>query len=252
MKPTERAKIITDGNHRSNEYFYNGNGGEYFLMASLSRRRYDAFKLPVDYGFDVLAMDPLTAASRLHDEVVPYYFQVKTVYVKDLKPAVLMTKNGLRKVVQIPVKLKKDTLDLMRSDTNKALVIYVYDRNRRHTGLELEDCPSFYFWINGEDMENYSSILVQEERTDYVVCWINIVYPEHPERLSDEENSQNTYVTLGTGFLNKEEDTAAINVAGKDVTWRMYHSMNDHQGRYFRLSGFFEEAGKGEADCATN
>ena len=245
MNQAKRTKIITDGNRRANEYFYNGNGGEYFLMASLSRRRFDAFKLPVDYGFDVLAMDPLTAASRSHDLVVPYYFQVKTVYVKDLHPSVLSTKNGKRNVVTIPVKLKKDTLDLMEDDANKAIIVYVYDRNRKHAGLELEDCPSFYFWINGKTIRNFKGILVQEEREDYRICWINIVYPENPERLSDEENSQNTYVTLGTDFLTEDNDAVSINRAGKSVSWDMYHSMNDEQGKYFRLSGFFEEAGKG-------
>ena len=93
-KMLKREDIITKGNGNANDYFYHGNGGEYFLMASLSRRKYDAFKLPVDYGFDVLAMDPLNAGKRTHEPVMPYYFQVKTVYVRDLKPVQVTTKNS--------------------------------------------------------------------------------------------------------------------------------------------------------------
>ena len=248
MKMEKQKRTVTDGNRRNNEYFYNGNGGEYFLMASLSRRKLDAFKLPVDYGFDVMALPPLYKGTGS-----PYYFQVKTVYVRDLKPSVLMTKNGKRNVVHIPVKLKTDTLELMKNDTDKALIVYVYDESRHPAGLEKEDCPSFYFWINGEGMADYAPYLVQEERSDYVVCWVNIVYPETPDRFSDEENSQNTYVTLGPDFLKKTGDgTPAINTRKTDQPWAMYHTMKDSGGKYFRLSGFFEEAGKGGAGCTTN
>ena len=234
---------------QNNEYFYNGNGGEYFLMASLSRRKLDAFKLPVDYGFDVLAVQPLYKTNGFS----PYYFQVKTVYVKEQKPTVVSTKNGRRNIVSVPVRLKSDTLQLMESDAHKAIVIYVYDDSRRPAGLENEDCPSFYFWINGDFMVKNKQFLVQEEeRPDYSICYVNIIYPENPDKFSDEENSQSTYVTLGPDYLKKNKDgTFSINNP-KDKPWKMYHTMTEADGKYFRLSGFFEEAGKGGTDCTTS
>ncbi|MCR5450337.1 MAG: hypothetical protein K6F23_13190 [Solobacterium sp.] len=243
-KMLKREDIITKGNGNANDYFYHGNGGEYFLMASLSRRKYDAFKLPVDYGFDVLAMDPLNAGKRTHEPVMPYYFQVKTVYVNDLNPVQVTNKNSTRTVVRIPVKLKKDTLVLMENDVNKALIVYVYDQNRTHSGMEPDDCPTFYFWINGAGISEYKDMFVQEKRDDYVICWVNIVYPENPDLLTDKDSRQNTYVAFGTDFLTSEDGNHSINNAAKNTSWKMYRSLADQDGRYFKLSGFFAEAGR--------
>lgn len=236
---------------QNNEYFYNGNGGEYFLMASLSRRKLDAFKLPVDYGFDVMAMDPLYKEDK-KTAGGPYYFQVKTVYLQEKNQITVQTNNKIRRVLTVPVKLKKDTLNLMNADKNKAVIVYVYDNSRRPAGLETEDCPSFYFWINGAFLaENQDCLIPEEDRPDYRICYVNIVYPDNPDTFSDDENSQDTYVTLGPDYLKTNEDgTSSINNP-KTKPWKMYHTMKAENGKYFRLSGFFEEAGKGGTDCTT-
>ena len=242
MKNIKAQKVITEGNGNANDYFYNGNGAEYFLMASLSRRKYDAFKLPVDYGFDVMALDPMSAAADQNDSVTPYYFQVKSVYVKEASPARLETKNGTRLVVTVPVKIKTDTLDLMEGNPNKAIVICVYDEARIHSSMELEDCPSFWFWINGKTIQNYKDILVPEKRRkEYRILYANIVYPEDPKQSLDPKNSQSTYVALGKDFLILKDDKNMINSEGKDKSWRMYSTMKDENGKHFRISGFFEE-----------
>lgn len=247
----DRRKVLKKGNNGNNDFFYNGNAGEYFLMASLSRRKLDAFKLPVDYGFDVLAISPDAAAASRDDAVLPYYFQVKTVYVKKDSAVTVTNRNGSRIVVQLPVKLKKDTVQLMLKDRNKAIVIYVYDSERKYETMEMDDCPSFYFWISGEDLAEYQDILVQEkERKEYVVCHVNIVYPEVPKdpgAAKAAKDNKTTYVTLGEDFLMEREDgTTGVNNSVKDTKWKMFAAMKGDGWRHYRLSGFFESPVKEE------
>ena len=239
----ERMEVLKKGNRGNNDFFYNGNAGEYFLMASLSRRKLDAFKLPVDYGFDVLAISPDAAAASKDDPVLPYYFQVKTVYVRQDNTVNVTTKNGSRIVVQLPVKLKKDTLSLMMNDRNKAIVVYVYDTEHKYETMEMDDCPSFYFWISGEDLAEYRDILVrEEEREEYMILHVNIVYPEKtndPAKQADSKRTQTTYVTFGEDFLTEKEEGITIVNNAKDRKWVMFAKMKDEGWRHYRLSGFF-------------
>jgi hypothetical protein len=110
--------------------------------------------------------------------------------------------------------------------------------------MEPDDCPTFYFWINGAGIAAYKDMFVQEKRDDYVICWVNIVYPEKPDLLTDKDNKQNTYVALGTEFLTAEDGNSIINNAAKNISWKMYRSLSDQDGKYFKLSGFFTEAEK--------
>ena len=132
---------------------YYGNAGENQLMASLFRRGYDAFKLPVDYGMDVMALHRKSALTSAPGGYDVFFFQVKTISPGESSRSSQTGYAGVgRDTIRTRVSVSVFTLSQMLGFPHKALVIYLYDSARPHPELEEPDAPDLCFWLSGTDL----------------------------------------------------------------------------------------------------
>lgn len=205
----------------SYQSYYLGVGCEYQLMASLSRRRYDVMKLPVDYGFDVAARRNLG-----NKDSYTYYFQVKSVRVNRTEENII----GSRAAYEGSVLVAGYTLDLMMQNPGSALVVYFYDQIEPLNGMETDDVPIVYFWLDGDDIESHSRLFYRkggEKHTGgYFGFDFRLVYPEN--------DKQSFYIQLLHHGTSEEKQNVRDEYLGSQ------NSPGEDCKDHFRLTGFFE------------
>ncbi len=145
--------------------FNQGTGAETLLMASLWRRGYEAFKMPVDYGIDVLSIKREDITSDKH---TLYLFQVKSKRIQDLERKVIEESYQKGKAnryhYDFSLTFGWNTLALMDSNRDPqkkyAIVIFLIDEtgifSNRGKGYmaDPEDNTLLYFWINEDNLKN--------------------------------------------------------------------------------------------------
>ena len=216
--------------------FYYGNAGENFLLSSLSRRGYDAFKLPVDYGFDIMAMNHRQVGS---ENPKIYFFQVKT---RTLRTEDRYDTQSGRKAYDFTIRLSGYTLTLMENSPNRAVIVYVYSEEGRSRELERADSPSFCFWLSGKDLVALQDFVIpdssgagtalqeQEKSGGYFTITFQVVWQE------EGNDSQHLYLALCRKTASSSEGETRYldrNASCDDAP---------ETGSHFRLSAFLDQA----------
>ena len=197
------------------ERFNRGGGAENFLKALIQRQAgaYDVFSPDVDYGIDLIALD---RRSVVDEEPKMYFFQVKSTHFK--APLGGGDEEG-RPAIPFGIKIAESSLNLMKGRRNFALVVMLYNNEEGVKGgesaaavmkdmvypfMDTTDMPLMYFWIDGEDLLEYSMAVNKGKEHDLVAdenkkdsplgtyFWINgnLILPEK------DSETQNPYIVL--------------------------------------------------------
>ena len=144
---------------------YDGYTGEQFLIGSLYRQRFDAFRPPADFGIDVVALNAKGVVRGNPPEPQHVlYFQVKTKVLYD--SAKLGTSGG-RATHVFDVFVKDSDLRLLEGHKDRALVVYVFDGRTSAAGaVDAMETPLVYFWLDGEKLAQLREAGAVRDRTD--------------------------------------------------------------------------------------
>jgi hypothetical protein len=109
------------------ERLYTGFEAEHYVAGKLFSAGYEAFKLPADFGFDLMvtnqkeqSMGPRQKGRLLEP---PFTVQVKS---RTLRPSDFQTATSGRDEAQVSISIKKEDLDLLVNTRHSFLVVVVF------------------------------------------------------------------------------------------------------------------------------
>jgi len=126
---------------------YYGLGVEYFIIAQLFSLGYEAFKLPADFGFDIIAYNQRERTFENYPKQNPKVFQIKSVMVKPDEYEERETEAGLRKIVVKDFYIKSSDLQKLRREETAYLICCFKELNE--VGFEIKG----YFWLSSDHLE---------------------------------------------------------------------------------------------------
>lgn len=125
-------------NPRTN--LFRGTGYEYYVISQLLIKEYEAYKLPVDFGFDLAVCKPSDSgeysADKEHDI---YYFQIKSAQLNTCEQA--KSKAGNRSDKRVKFTLNKRQIEKISAGDNNFLVCCLVERNESSESERL--CGTF-------------------------------------------------------------------------------------------------------------
>lgn len=100
---------------------YRGTGYEYYVISQFLIKEYEAYKLPVDFGFDLAVCKPPDSNEYDHDrENDIYYFQIKSATLKPFKEKNSYAGNRFNKKASF--KINKHQIEKIK-DSNHAFLV---------------------------------------------------------------------------------------------------------------------------------
>lgn len=153
------------------ERLYSGLGVEYFVIAQLFAMGYEAFKMPADFGFDIMVYNQRERSFQDCPGQSPQVDQKsKALQIKSrlIFPNEYQTTNtdaGLRKVVVKDFELKKSELEKLLKEENAFLICCFREKN--NSGFTVVG----YFWLSNTHLKQLKEsgyIRYCEDRTDKV------------------------------------------------------------------------------------
>lgn len=135
---------------------YRGVGGEYFLIGSLYRLGYDALKLPIDFGFDVMGFK-----TDNNQQNRPFYFQVSTRKLKAIEASENCNEekdgksksSSSRTALRTTIKISKTQFLKLCEEERSALICYLYDDSDENPNIvNNEEMPFLYFWLSSANL----------------------------------------------------------------------------------------------------
>lgn len=134
---------------------YLGFEAEYYIMGRLFGAGYEAFKMPADFGFDILVTNQkeqsLKSKTKQRHIQPPYALQIKSRRVK--KEDFYNGPNGRQKA-RVEFTIKKQDLDLIISQDNAYLVCVIYLSD----SLGLITNKVIYFWLHSLHLQQIQSL----------------------------------------------------------------------------------------------
>ena len=170
---------------------YIGAAGEHYIMAECFRNQMEAFKLPIDKGFDLV----VTNAAR-HFQIadprasplgeLPVYLQVKSLRIR---PEASMP--SLRPEDSRFFPIKRADLDLLLRTPNSALacVLFIDENESRH----LRGQRAFAWWHSSAQLRELADESFFEPEPGGIGLRLNVMYRGVAEQTQER---QNAYVTL--------------------------------------------------------
>lgn len=201
------------------EFLYIGAAGEHYIMSECFRHNMEAFKLPIDKGFDLVVTRAYRHLSRLDDvrkpvdpglPDTPIYVQVKS---RQATPVAPPRKKGERPVWEGHFPIKPADLDLICATPNSALARVLFIDTR---GELMRSRTAYAWWMSSAYVNQLRDAghFIAMPRKDALELWVRYVEPA-----PDSGYKQNTYISLlkqcqikgsepgkkSTGFLLSEE-----------------------------------------------
>jgi hypothetical protein len=126
------------------ERLYTGFEAEHYVAGKLFSAGYEAFKLPADFGFDLMvtnqkeqSMGPRQKGRLLEP---PFTVQVKS---RTLRPSDFQTVTSGRDEAQVSISIKKEDLDLLVNTKHSFLVVVVFV----HGDARRFENRAIHFWF---------------------------------------------------------------------------------------------------------
>ncbi|MEI2428853.1 hypothetical protein RDV84_24875 [Lysobacter yananisis] len=104
---------------------YRGYSAEHWISGELFARSFEAFRLPADFGFDLVVTNQLKASKGEveHADVFPFAFQVKSRWVTAEQ---INTGANNRPQAEFAYRLKQSELELLEGHRNSAIAFVFY------------------------------------------------------------------------------------------------------------------------------
>lgn len=178
---------------------YIGAAGEHHIMSECFRHNMEAFKLPIDKGFDLVVTrayshlslferrnSPRSDASQIDD--TPTYLQVKSLQIE---PKLQNATSNVRPEWKGYFLLKTADLDLLCETENSALacVLFVEYEN----SVYLSGRTAFSWWIPSNSLKKLRNTKHFIEESGSEVVRLNVLYKEPAK---DKLQNQNTYISF--------------------------------------------------------
>lgn len=201
------------------EYLYIGAAGEHYIMSECFRHNMEAFKLPIDKGFDLVVTRAYRHLSRLDDAPrpvdrsvpeTPIYVQVKS---RQAAPVAPQKEKGERPSWEGYFPIKPADLDLICATPNSALACVLFVETR---GELMRSRTAYAWWMSSAYVNQLRDAghFIAMPNKDALELWVRYVEPA-----PDSGYKQNTYVSLlkqcqikgsepgkkSSGFLLSEE-----------------------------------------------
>ena len=179
---------------------YIGAAGEHYIMAECFRNQLEAFKLPIDKGFDLVvttACRHFEGADALHADrpELPVYLQVKSLRIR-LEAASLDDRPEGRGWFQ----LKHSDLELLARAPNSALACVLFiDEDQSH---HLRGQRAFAWWHSSAELDDLErrGFLGRDPSGEH--ARLNVVFRDPAQRSQDR---QHAYLAL-----TKDRDQARL------------------------------------------
>lgn len=190
------------------ERLYIGAAGEHYVMSECYRHNMEAFKLPIDKGFDLVltrayshfakAENPNHALAGQPD--TPIYLQVKS---RSLTGEPTAQKNN-RPHWRLDFPIKSADMELLCATPNSALACVLFIEA---DGKYLKGRTTFAWWMMSDHLNKLKrdGYFIQRDNDPSQLA-LNIEYVE-PEKEPEQEKDQNLYITLLRRSKNLQAST---------------------------------------------
>jgi hypothetical protein len=176
------------------ERLYRGYAAEHLVASQLYHHAYEVFRLPADFGLDLVVTNQFMVARRNNAsaEYFPFALQVKSRW---LKTEDTVTGPSGRPETTVTFQLKSTELDLIVSHKKAGVVFVAYvpvEENKRY--------DSFYFWLHGEQLRavrDAGFLLADQDQWQLTVRYRRL--PQHTRE----------------AFVQEIEDECTLTVAAK-------------------------------------
>ena len=241
------------------ERLYKGFEAEHYVAGKLFSVGYEAFKLPADFGFDLMVTNQKEKSmgphqkGRLHEP--PFAVQVKS---RGLRASDFKTAASGRDEGRVSVSIKKEELDLLISKKRNFLVVVLFvDGDERR----FED-RAIHFWFGSGHIkalleQGYFLLNDADRRVRNLMCSLRMLPMLSVGDLLDGLVSQNQLTEEGRGILASElpervprnwnaSEYVAIARQARDGTDKLVWRLVPHELCDFRNMGF--DIGMGDLD----
>jgi len=169
---------------------YIGAAGEHYIMSECFRHRMEAFKLPIDKGFDLIVthayhhLDPGTHDAPGAPEI-PIYLQVKSLQAKPEAQ-----KAGQRPEWRSFFRIKRVDLDLLLRTRNSALACVLFVEE--NSSIYIHGRTAFAWWHSSEQLRALASSGHFVDDVNPACVQLNVRFIERSEGARNE----NAYLKL--------------------------------------------------------
>ncbi|AOK49784.1 hypothetical protein WT60_23165 [Burkholderia sp. MSMB617WGS] len=178
------------------ELLYIGAAGEHYIMSECFRHNMEAFKLPIDKGFDLVVTRAYRHLSRLDDAPkpvdrnapeTPIYVQVKSRQAAPIAPP---KQKGERPSWEGYFSIKPADLALICATPNSALACVLFVDTR---GELMRSRTAYAWWMSSAYVSKMCDAghFIAMPNKDTLELWVRYVEPA-----PDSEFNQNTYVSF--------------------------------------------------------
>lgn len=169
---------------------YIGAAGEHYIMSECFRHRMEAFKLPIDKGFDLVVTNAYRHLDAGSNKVVdaderPVYLQVKSLQADPQAP-----QPGQRPEWRSGFRIKRSDLDLLLRTPNSALACVLF--LEEDGSAYIQGRTSFAWWHSSAQLRDLaeSGHFVEEEGSECLL--LNVLFRGCAEGAAN----QNAYLVL--------------------------------------------------------
>lgn len=128
--------------------YYNGFAGEHYIISQFYAMKYEAAKMEMDYGYDLLVTNQYRRSSKQDMEVKTLALQIKT---RSIKKKHYITREvgglGLGEFARMEFFLKKADFELITSDSNAFLICVFVDEGSSPLN------PVGTFWLSSKHLK---------------------------------------------------------------------------------------------------
>ena len=188
------------------ESLYKGFEAEYYVAGKLFSVGYEAFKLPGDFGFDLIVTNQkeLSVGPRQKGRLIepPFAIQVKC---RSLRSSDFQTAASGRDEARVSISVKKEDLDLLIGAKNNFLVIVLFVQG---DASRIED-RTVHFWLGSDHINalierGYFIPDEADRRVRSLVCSLRMFPMLSVGDILDELMSKNHLTQEGKRLLASE------------------------------------------------
>ena len=188
------------------ERLYRGFEAEYYVAGKLFSAGYEAFKLPADFGFDLMVTNQKEQSrgprrkGRLLEP--PFAVQVKS---RSLRASDFKTAVSGRDEARVSISIKKEELDLLGSTKSNFLVVVLFVRD---DASRFED-RAIHFWVGSDHINallerGYFLPYEPDRRERNLMCSLRMLPMLSVSDILDSLVSQNHLTQQGKRILTSE------------------------------------------------